>query len=1446
MGTYPETTQPENSTSIKMTVPANTEEKICKKNDVKARSLLLMSLPNEHQLTFNQYVDAQSMFNAIKAQFGGNEATKKTQKALLKQQYENFNASTSESLDSIFNRLQKLVSRLAILGVVTSQEDLNIKFLRSLPSEWDTHKVKKSTGAINGDKNLAFVTTSGTSSTNNFNSEVSTGTTKVNTASTETCTASFSDAIVYAFLSTQPQGSQLVHEDLEQIHDDDLEEIDLKWNMALLSMRARKFYQRTGRKIIIDGNNTVGFDKSKVECFNCHKMGHFSRECRAPRLKDNRNWNQGNSIKTVRIEDTPEKAMCAIDGVGFDWSDMAEEQNQTNMALMAFSDSEVHSDKSCSKNCLKNYADLKKQYDNLLDKFNDTAFKASTYKRGLVTLEEQIIKYKEHEVRQLRIEIEKVKQEKEGIDFKIAKFDKSATDLDEMLESQRSDKSKQGLGYTVVPPPHPLILNRPTNLDLSSSGLAEFKEPEVNMYGPRENVSQSANNCDKESDNSKENTDDSLEQHQVIKHQVSDSESSSTKSSSKVDKESVKDWKEKFFHPAGKVESDNQSIVKHLLRGLLDMQRCIDLRDQESGLKSLNTARPVNAVRSVNTSRPISTARSKAVNTARPLVNTVRANGFNAVKPSACWVGNPQLNDKGFVDSGCSRHMTGNLAYLSNFKEFNGGNVTFGGGAYGGRITGKGTLKTNNLDFEDLLDENQILLRIPREDNMYSFNMHNIVPKENLTCLAAKATSDESMLWHRRLGHINFKNINKLVKENLVRDLPSKRFENDQTCVACLKGKQHRASCKTKIFSPITKPLFKLHMDLFGPTFVSSLMHKKYCLVVTDDYSRFSWVFFLATKDETSEILKNFIKEIENLVDQKREYNVARTPQQNGVAERKNRTLIEAARTMLADSKLPTTFWAEAVSTACYVQNRVLVVKPHNKTPYELFRGFKPTIGFMKPFGCHVSILNTLDHLGKFNGKSDDGFFVGYSLSNKAFRVYNTRTKKVQENLHVGFLENKPMIEGNGPKWLFDIDSLTQSMNYVPVDAGTISNDYAGTQGVSDSSISSQQDQANQEYIVMPIWIDASYFDLHSQNTRDAEPRHAEHDENDDTKKSNDDSSLQDDGTAAQQVNTASPDVNTGSNEVSTVFPEVNTATPEVLIGPSLSSEDIQVESFNYLNDQEVDLGNIPNSYAVPSTPNTRVHKDHPIEHVIGDVQSSVQTRRMSTSYSEQGFLSAVYEGNTHQDLHTCHRAIGLKWVYRNKKDERGIVIRNKARLVAQGHTQEEGIDYDEVFAHIEEEVYVCQPPRFEDPDHPDKVYKVVKALYGLHQAPTAWYETLANYLLSNGFQRGKIDQTLFIKRQQGHILLVQIYVDDIIFGSTKKELCDEFEKLMTDNQDKYVKEILSKFKYTDVKTASTLVDLEKPLVQDGDVTDVDEHLYRSMIGSLMYLTASRPDIMFA
>ncbi|GJZ93866.1 putative ribonuclease H-like domain-containing protein [Tanacetum coccineum] len=338
---------------------------------------------------------------------------------------------------------------------------------------------------------------------------------------------------------------------------------------------------------------------------------------------------------------------------------------------------------------------------------------------------------------------------------------------------------------------------------------------------------------------------------------------------------------------------------------------------------------------------------------------------------------------------------------------------------------------------------------------------------------------------------------------------------------------------------------------------------------------------------------------------------------------------------------------------------------------------------------------------------------------------------------------------------------------------------------------------------------------------------------------------------------------------------------------------------FNFLRDDEddgamADMNNLDTTIQVSPNLTIRIHNDHPLNKVIGDLQSATQTRKMLKNLEEHGFVSTIQQRTNHKDLQNClfacflsqeepkktlvdlpngKRAIGSKWVFRNKKDERGIVIRNKARLVAQGYTQEEGIDYDEVFApvarieairlflayasfkdfmvyqmdvksaflygKIEEEVYVCQPLGFEDPDFPDRVYKVEKALYGLHQAPRAWYETLSTYLLDNGFQRGKIDKTLFIKRYKGDILLVQVYVDDMIFVKQK-------EDGIFISQDKYVAKILKKFRFTEVKTVSTPMETQKPLLKDEDGEEVDVHMYRSMIGSLMYLTSLRRDIMFA
>ncbi|GJV15079.1 putative ribonuclease H-like domain-containing protein [Tanacetum coccineum] len=953
------------------------------------------------KLKFNSIKDAKSLLQAIEKRFGGNAATKKTQRNLLKQQYENFTASSSENTHTIVWRNKPKIDTL-------SSDDLynNLKIYEL--------EVKGTSSSSTNTQNVAFVFLNSTSSTNGTvntahgETMASTQATAVNSTTID----NLSDSVICAFFASQPNSLQLNNEDLQKIHPDDLKEMDLRWQVAMLTMRARRFLKNTRRKFSMNGTKTIRFDKSKVKCYNCHKIGHFVRECMAPRNQENKN--KENTKRVVPVETTTSNALVSCDGSGYDWSDQAEE-GLTNFALMAYSstssNSEVSTDSNCSSSCLENVKILKEQNEQLLKDLRTSKLNVITYKTGLDSVEARLLVYKKNEsvyeedikvikckihlrevaITELRRKLDLAQKQKDEIQLTVENFENSSNSLSKLIDCQIVDMCKIGLGYNAVPPPYTRNF-MPPKPDLSFSGLEEFMNDPI--------VSEPIAKKPAVSDSEEEDEPQAKIQKKTIKPSFAKIEFVKSKEQVKSPrKTSVKQGNQN--RPRGNQRSWNNMMSQRL----------------GSNFKMFNkSCYRVNTVKDKNVSivRPkavVNAAKPKAVvNVARPnaVVNAVKGNNVNAVKASACW-------DQGVIDSGCSRHMIGNMSYLTDYEEINGGYVAFGGNPKGGKITGRVT------------DESHVLLKVPRNNNMYSIDLKNIVPKGGLTCLFSKATSDESKLWHRRLGHINFKTMNKLVKGNLVKGLPSKLFEIHQTCVACQKGKQYRASCKSKTVSSISQPLHMLHMDLFGPTFVKSLMKKMYCLVVTNDYNRFSWVFFLAAKDETSGILKSFITRVENLIDQsvkvircdngtefknkemnqfckrkgiKREFSVARTPQQNGVEERKNRTLIEAARTMLADYKLPTTFWAEAVNTACYVQNRVLVTKPRNKTSYELFLGRKPASGFMRPFGCLVTILNTIDHLSKFDGKADKGFFVGYSINSKAFRVFNSRTRIVEENLH--------------------------------------------------------------------------------------------------------------------------------------------------------------------------------------------------------------------------------------------------------------------------------------------------------------------------------------------------------------------------------------------------------------------------------------------------------------
>ncbi|GJV74370.1 retrovirus-related pol polyprotein from transposon TNT 1-94 [Tanacetum coccineum] len=687
----------------------------------------------------------------------------------------------------------------------------------------------------------------------------------------------------------------------------------------------------------------------------------------------------------------------------------------------------------------------------------------------------------------------------------------------------------------------------------------------------------------------------------------------------------------------------------------------------------------------------------------------------------------------------------------------------------------KSTCFVRDLQGNDLLTGN-------RGSDLYTISLQETTSSTPI-CFMAKASPTQAWLWHRRLSHLNFDYITLLSKKDIVTGLPKLTYVKDQLCSSCEISKAKRSSFKSKAVPSSKGRLNLLHMD---------------------------FTLSIRSKDETPEVLKDFLTMIQrNLQAQvitvrtdrgteflnktlhayfkeegiEHQTSTPRTPEQNGVVERQNRTLVEAARTMLSASKLPLSFWAEAVATACYTQNRSIIISTHGKTVYHIINDRKPLIK-------HLNLLSVCERVSQ----------------SKGYRVYNKRTRLIVESIHIKFDEIKEMMSDHNNS---DLAPQRQEMSVENVSSGLVpqgqkASDYDNSdpvpprQNVVPTAEKTDSSQQGLEFLFSPL-LEEYYNPTH--------------------------------GLAEENNNDQAPNASFHQDDFFNPF-----CTRVQEIGES-SVQEIGESSSRNIDNTDV------HSFQ-PQSHDYRWTRDHPLEQVRGNPTMPVQTRRQLATDPEmcmfaltvsivepknikEAMADSAWIEAMQDELHQFDRLkvwelvdkpfgkmiIKLKWLWKNKKDEDQTVIRNKARLVAKGYAQEEGIDFEESFtpvarleavrifvayaAHksfpiyqmdvktaflngpLKEEVYVAQPEGFVDPDHPEKVYLLRKALYGLKQAPRAWYDELSNFLMSKGFTKGTIDPTLFKIKYGEDILLVQIYVDDIIFGSTNPKYSKRFEKLM-------------------------------------------------------------------
>ncbi|KAK0578805.1 hypothetical protein LWI29_016460 [Acer saccharum] len=753
-----------------------------------------------------------------------------------------------------------------------------------------------------------------------------------------------------------------------------------------------------------------------------------------------------------------------------------------------------------------------------------------------------------------------------------------------------------------------------------------------------------------------------------------------------------------------------------------------------------------------------------------------------------------------YLDSGCSRHMTGNKSFFETLVMEEGGNVTFGDGSKR-NVVGKGTisvpglpslsnalfvdgLKANLISISHLSDEGYSVLfskdycSILKPDGQTL--LKGMRSSDNCYCLEARIVSnhvsmDEQIeLWHERLGHMNFRDLRTLGKFNCVRGLPKLGKKANGICGPCQQGKQTKSMHKKGKYLTTKEPLELLHMDLMGPMQTESLGGKRYIFVCVDDFSRFTWTYFLREKSETFDKFKMLCTKLQNEMNSNirsikrirsdhgrefenatfetfcnglgisHEFSAPRTPQQNGVVERKNRVLQEMARVMLLSNNVPRNLWAEAINTACYIGNRVFLRPGTRNISYELWKGKRPNVSYFHTFGSKCYILNDHDQLGKFDAKSDEGIFIGYALNSRAYRVFNLKTLSVMESSNVVFDDTRLKSNDHEEEVIFSDDSPLE------------------------------------EVVVSP---------------------------------------------------------NVGTSNVN------NDGTQPIDRVPLLDSKE----------------------------PAPWVRKLHDKEDIIGEVNEGVRTRRqLANLISYTCYTSQIEPKKVEEALNDEFWVLAMQ-------EELNQFERNEASLVhllcAQVQIAPNGRQECLPQWLLAKEVFVEQPKGFVDAHHPNHVYCLKKALYGLKQAPRAWYERLTQFLVDNNYTRGSVDKTLFIKRDNDELFIAQIYVDDIVFGSTNNTKVQQFVDVMSlefemslvgelsyflglqirqmhdeifITQAKYAKNLVKKFGLEKAKHCDTPMSTTLKLSKDASGKSVEQTLYRGMIGSLLYLTASRPDISFS